>query len=883
MPVWLRSPKLIVPVGIFALWGVLLILALLPGTGVSARQDSALQFSAALPQSPPLTWLPSRTDGFNHTAEAVQSLVEYGARLYAGVVASTTNPALVWAYDEGSGWAPSSEPGFGGPNSGVHALAVYNGVLYAGTANPNGGQVWSSGGAGWSHAADRGFDNPANSSIQALAAFRGQLYAGTSNHAGAQVWSYDGQGWTPAVVGGLGAPNNVTVEAFAVHGGRLYAGTRNENGAQVWSTPDGSNWQVVIPDGFGAASNVAVTALASYHNQLYAAVENGLGQGGEIWCYDGIAWRLSAGDGFAGPSHPLDVHNVAVASLAVHDDILYAGTVNEVYGTQVWFNEGSGWWPSTKTGFGTGENSRATRALASYRGALWAGIENDTDGAAVWYGSPSLELTVVSEPEIVAPPFRIRYETNIINTLGITLTGLQAFDTWESWGDCVYDPGGRTHLRWDIGDLAPGESREHKFTLETHTWCQPQVTTNTVRLQGSNLAPMFAFARTFITEGPTPTASPTVGPIGPFTVTLQQGLDGYAGTLDTYLSKLNPTIRYCDATRIRVGDARRLAGLIQFDLSPIPSAADVTTATLRLYGFDRKYGRDISVGAYVISRTVDVCQATWNESRIGEQWAIAGCMDVHMDRRPNPEITFTTSGVRRWYDLDVTEAVRGWVDGSLSNNGLLLLGPSADSEVYAFAPAEHYEPAQRPMLIVTYFTGPSPTPTPTSTPVQTATQTPTPTETPPGGLTLTGLVYDAELGVTQPISGATVSALMCVPVRFQTESEADGAYSLYLPDLYLNACTDITLEAWADDYELWSEVIAVAELRANPQRDFALARWPAETPTPTPTYTPGTPTLTPTPTLTYTPGTPTITPTATTTPIQWYVYLPLIMSARMSR
>jgi hypothetical protein len=868
MLLWLRSHKLLAPTGILALWGLLLALALLPGAGVLASRESTVQLGAAAPQPLPLTWLPSRTQGFNHTSQAVHALVEYGGRLYAGVVASTTHPALIWAFDEQSEWAPSSEPGFGGPNSGVHAMAVFGNVLYAGTSNPNGGQVWSSGGGGWSHVADNGFDSPANSSIRALAGFKGQLYAGTSNAEGAQVWAYDGQHWTPVVVGGLGDRNNVAVEALSVHGNHLYAGARNANGAQIWSTVDGNSWNPAVSDGLYNRSNTAVLALGSYHGQLYAAVENSSGQGGEIWYYDGIVWRASVRDGFSGASHPLDIHNAAVASLAVHDDVLYAGTINDVFGTQIWFTDGSGWWPSTRTGLGAGENNRAAGALASYQGALWAGMENVVDGAAVWYGSPRLEFTVESKPRVVAPPYRIRYQTRITNTLSTTLTMLQAFDTWESLGNCVYDRGERTHLRWDIGDLAPGESRLHEFTLETHTWCQPQIVTNTVRLQGSNLAPMFAFAKTIITSAPPPTASPTPGPGGPFTATLRQGSHGYTGTLDTYLSQSNPTRRYCDETRIRVGDSQQLAGLIRFDLSIIPSTADVFSASLRLYGLDWAQGRDISIGLYAISRTVDVCETTWNESRAGEQWAVAGCKDMHADRRPNPEVTFTTSGLRQWYNLDVTEAVRGWADESLPNNGLLLLGLPADSEIHAFASAGHAEPALRPMLVVTYFMPPAPTSTPTSTPTETA--TPTPTASPPGSLTLTGLVYDAELGPTQPISAAAVSALMCVPARFQTFSGADGTYSLYLPDLYLAGCDEITLEVWADGYESWSETVAVAELRANPERDFVLIRRSADTPTPTQT-----PTSTSTSTSTSTP-TGTATPTATTTPTRWYVYLPVM-------
>ena len=762
MPSKLRSAKLLVPVGVLALWSILLVLALLPGIGVSASKARAAQLSTTVPQSPPLSWFPSRTDGFDQNSPAVHALIEYRGRLYAGVVATNTNPVLIWVYDETSGWHVSSQPGFGGPNSAVHALTAYNDLLYAGTSNVNGGQVWASTGAVWIRVANNGFGNPANTSIRSLAEFKGRLYAGTSNVNGAEIWAYGGQDWTRVVTNGLGDRNNATVEGLAVYGDRLYAGTRNANGAQIWSTLDGNNWSIVIDNGFGKVSNLAVTALACYQNHLFAAVENDAGQGGEIWCYDGISWQPSVLGGFA------DINNTAVASLAVHNDVLYAGTINDIYGTQVWFNDGSGWWPSTKMGFGVGKNNRAVKALTSYGDALWAGTENSTDGAAIWYGSSRLGFTVVSKPEVVAPPYAIRYAVYITNTLNITLTNLQAIDYWESSGDCVYDREGRSQIRERIGDLGPGASAFTQFTLYTHSWCQPQVVTNTVRLEGSDLAPMFAFATTVITQAATPTASPTFTssptptPSGPFTATFQQGLNGYIGALDTYLSQSNPTQRYCDEMRIRVGDNLRLAGLIRFDLSSLPSNTNVVTATLRLYGFDWAQGRNISIGVYVISRTVDVCQATWNESRAGEKWAAAGCKDVHTDRRPNPEVTFTTSGLRRWYELNMTEVVRGWVNRSLPNNGLLLLGPSTDSEVHALASGSYSEPTQRPMLIVTYFAGPPPTATPTSTPTG-------PTRTPTGTLTRTPTPTNTQTATSTSTTTATPTATS-TPTRTATST-----------------------------------------------------------------------------------------------------------------
>jgi len=85
-------------------------------------------------------------------------------------------------------------------------------------------------------------------------------------------------------------------------------------------------------------------------------------------------------------------------------------------------------------------------------------------------------------------------------------------------------------------------------------------------------------------------------------------------------------------------------------------------------------------------------------------------------------------------------------------------------------------------------------------------------------------VYDAAIGPTQVVSGATVSVLMYVPRRFPTLSGPDGYYSLLVPGEYLNACNQVTLEVWATGYETLSLPVSVADLRAQPERDFALTQ-----------------------------------------------------------
>jgi hypothetical protein len=206
---------------------------------------------------------------------------------------------------------------------------------------------------------------------------------------------------------------------------------------------------------------------------------------------------------------------------------------------------------------------------------------------------------------------------------------------------------------------------------------------------------------------------------------------------------------------------------------------------------------------------------------------------------------------------------------------------------YALYPPEDATPT------ATTTASPTSTPTPTRTPTATATGTAPPTDTPPptpsptasptatvgppGDVLMTGHVYDAAVGPAQGIGGAAVAVLMCVSRSFETHTASDGFYRLELVADYLNQCTEVTMLAVAAGYQSIVQLVTVADLRAQPQRDFALVSsltpMPTATATPTtrPTYTMrATSTITPTRTATLTP-----TLTATSRP-RLHVYLPLV-------
>ncbi len=198
------------------------------------------------------------------------------------------------------------------------------------------------------------------------------------------------------------------------------------------------------------------------------------------------------------------------------------------------------------------------------------------------------------------------------------------------------------------------------------------------------------------------------------TVTLRQGQDGYTGCEDTYIAEYPPWANYCDDIVLKVGYLQQFVGLIRFDVGSIPGDAVVTGAKLQLYAASWS-GADITMGAYYVKRNVTMCEATWTQAQAGNDWELPGANDTYSDRRAVPESIVTTDGARRWYEFDVTEVVRGWINGSLQNNGLLLLAESSE-ETFRFAGAKYTDLGQRPALVIDYYTDappPSPTPAPT--------------------------------------------------------------------------------------------------------------------------------------------------------------------------
>ena len=137
-------------------------------------------------------------------------------------------------------------------------------------------------------------------------------------------------------------------------------------------------------------------------------------------------------------------------------------------------------------------------------------------------------------------------------------------------------------------------------------------------------------------------------------------------------------------------DGKIVRSLIRFNLSAIPTGTSIDKALLRAYlvnSWDFP-GETRTITTYRIASTLSELGVTWNNQ---PSFSTAyGSAPV-------------THGAWGWYSFNITGLVRGWINGTIPNNGVMLRGPEwsgADSSWKSFSTREDYP--YEPRLAVTY-------------------------------------------------------------------------------------------------------------------------------------------------------------------------------------
>jgi hypothetical protein len=191
------------------------------------------------------------------------------------------------------------------------------------------------------------------------------------------------------------------------------------------------------------------------------------------------------------------------------------------------------------------------------------------------------------------------------------------------------------------------------------------------------------------------------------TVTLRDGLNGYAGTRDN-----DGAVAYADANR---GTSKHYdlnwntgAAFVKFAIfaaegGPVPDGATITSATLSVYQY---FGPGSTWEARRLLKDWQEMQSTWNSAATGSPWQTAGALgSTDIAATADGQTSLSSLG---WLNLNVTAGVQAFASGT-PNYGWRLGWLSGTTGAKTFHSREGTtDPALRPTLTVSYTTGPSP-------------------------------------------------------------------------------------------------------------------------------------------------------------------------------
>jgi len=225
----------------------------------------------------------------------------------------------------------------------------------------------------------------------------------------------------------------------------------------------------------------------------------------------------------------------------------------------------------------------------------------------------------------------------------------------------------------------------------------------------------------YIASGsPAPTSTPTGVTPGITPIVTPAPVEIRGASQDTYINKLDPSKNFENRPMLVRGSGEKRA-LLNFDVSAIPSSAQVTSATLRLAATNYNDGKTnlvLNVEAYLVKRGWLANQATWLQASDAVSWGQAGCSAVPADRLGAyasstvvQKISGTTIAEMVFYDWNVTSIVQDWVRNPTNYAGLLLMAQDANYREVSFYDTAYSVAAYRPLLRVNWVPGITPTPT----------------------------------------------------------------------------------------------------------------------------------------------------------------------------
>ena len=183
-----------------------------------------------------------------------------------------------------------------------------------------------------------------------------------------------------------------------------------------------------------------------------------------------------------------------------------------------------------------------------------------------------------------------------------------------------------------------------------------------------------------------------IKPTNSKTVNLQNGLNGYKGNIDSYLSNYHSGINFGNAVRLAADgfDAGlgRAVALLQWANLGIPATAAVDSATLGL-AFSNISGGKYSI--YALKKAWSEATVTWKSyDPLNNFGTLIG--EITPCRLGWQQVQLNAAGV---------DLLQAWVSGKVANYGFALVDAST-TDAIAIRSSEYSVVNQRPMLTVNY-------------------------------------------------------------------------------------------------------------------------------------------------------------------------------------
>ena len=173
-------------------------------------------------------------------------------------------------------------------------------------------------------------------------------------------------------------------------------------------------------------------------------------------------------------------------------------------------------------------------------------------------------------------------------------------------------------------------------------------------------------------------------------ITLQPDAAG----IDTGIESVFPTNNYALLSYTGIGNSAStiVRTYIEFDLSSIPADVRITDADLKLYQYNTIGPDNFIIGLHKVTSNWDESTITWN---------------LQPTSSTDAEVTSNiTVGTITWKSWDIDTLVQSWLDGDITNYGMVLKDTdesSVNTIAYFWTSDYTTDATKRPILEIDYY------------------------------------------------------------------------------------------------------------------------------------------------------------------------------------